>query len=646
MRFDVLRYKFQQFIARGGISIFTSLLVAFLLILAVTFLIRLIVFWVFGDAGEQYGGRHFWATWTQLTDPGNMFYDLDSGWGTKLVSILTGMAGIIIFSALIAFITTALDAMITEFRQGRGKVIEEDHTLVLGWSDQVPELLKELILANESEKYAAVVILADKSKEEMDTILYKALPDTKSTKIVTTPGSPTSGAELRRVALAKARSVIILSDSRATDTYEAQDRADLAVLKSVMAIQATGELEEMIPIIAQVHTKEKQALIESFGEDTIIALDIEAIMCQLITQTALSSGLQVVYNEMFSFDGGEIYFVDDQDMAGRRFGDLPMRMPDGIPLGIWDEEAGVRLRPGNETLIEEDQELIVFAEDDSTISFVEEALGTYEVLATPSEPMDKRAQRALILGWNAMGKSFVEENTEYLKPGSEFHILVPHSSQVLETDLAELAEELEDMVLKTIHANALSADELAAADPYSYDVVFLLNTDLEETNPERIDAGVLVVLHLLRQLALTMPEAAATTRVVTQVLNPENQELMVQSRADDFVISDKMTTMILAQMSEEPRMRLVYDDLFQEDGSEIYLKPAHLYLGGKDSITAPFSHFMATANERDEICLGYRKAETIRDPDQNFGVTLNPDKTEEVTLGAEDFLVVLSEDEL
>ena len=646
MSFDLMRYRFQQFIARGGVSIFVSLFVVFLIILVATFVIRLAVVWIFGDAGDQYGGRHFWATWTQLTDPGNMFYDVDSGWKTKTVSILTGMAGIIIFSALIAFITTALDAMIQDFRQGRGRVIESDHTLILGWSDQVPELIKELILANESERSAAVVILADRDKEAMDTALYKALPERKTTKIVTTMGAPTSGSELRRVSLETARSVVILSAAASSDDERQREMADLMVLKTVMAILASQQDDNDIPIIAQVHTKEKQALIESFDDDQIIALDIEAIMSQLITQTSLSSGLQVVYNEMFSFDGGEIYFVDDHGQAGKRFADIAAYMVDGVPMGLWTQDGGVELRPDPETILVEGQELIVFAEDDSTIEFVDGAVATFVQLAEPAAPIEKRQQRTLIIGWSHMGRSFVEENADYLQAGSTFTVLIPQQSHMLDADLAELGAELPALGFDVRICNVMDAGALAAADPYGFDVVYLVGANPEETLPERIDAAVLVVLHLLRQLSKVDPARAETTRVVTQVLNPENQELMIQSRADDFVISDKMTTMILAQMSEEPRMRHVYDDLFQEDGSEIYLKSAALYLGTHEAITAPFSHFMATAMARDEICLGFRKADTIRDADANFGVTLNPKKAGEITLTRADFLVVLSQDEL
>ena len=103
--------------------------------------------------------------------------------------------------------------------------------------------------------------------------------------------------------------------------------------------------------------------------------------------------------------------------------------------------------------------------------------------------------------------------------------------------------------------------------------------------------------------------------------------------------------MILAQLSEEPLIKLLYDDLFSEDGSEIYVKPAHLYFTSfPQKLT--FADLIGIAGKRDEVCLGIRKGNLRKDADSNFGVTLNPKKTTEIEIEEIDYLVVLSEDEL
>src|SRR5690606_31984985 len=108
---------------------------------------------------------------------------------------------------------------------------------------------------------------------------------------------------------------------------------------------------------------------------------------------------------------------------------------------------------------------------------------------------------------------------------------------------------------------------------------------------------------------------------------------------------NKLITMILAQLSEEPLIKTLYDDLFSEDGSEIYVKPAELYFDSFPQKVS-FADIIGLASKREEVCLGIRKGDKSRDPDSNFGVRLNLPKNEKVQIEADDFLVVLSEDEL
>ncbi len=77
-----LRYKFEQFMAKGGSSIFISLLIAFLVCFAIIVLIRGLILWFIGPI-EDYNTindfwDHMWYTFLQMTDPGNMYQVLIS----------------------------------------------------------------------------------------------------------------------------------------------------------------------------------------------------------------------------------------------------------------------------------------------------------------------------------------------------------------------------------------------------------------------------------------------------------------------------------------------------------------------------------------------------------------------------------------
>ena len=91
----------------------------------------------------------------------------------------------------------------------------------------------------------------------------------------------------------------------------------------------------------------------------------------------------------------------------------------------------------------------------------------------------------------------------------------------------------------------------------------------------------------------------------------------------------------------EPRLS---EDLFEEDGSEIYLKPASLYF---ESFPAEvtFGDMMGIAQKRNEVCIGVKIKVLEADIRKNFGVKLIPPKDKGYTLKPDDSLIVLAEDD-
>ncbi|MGK3947004.1 potassium transporter TrkA, partial [Streptomyces caeruleatus] len=73
---------------------------------------------------------------------------------------------------------------------GRSFVVENNHTLILGWSPAIFTVISELVEANVNRKNARIVILADKDKVEMEDELRAKIPQTRGTLIVCRTGSP------------------------------------------------------------------------------------------------------------------------------------------------------------------------------------------------------------------------------------------------------------------------------------------------------------------------------------------------------------------------------------------------------------------------------------------------------------------------
>ncbi|MCL5244219.1 hypothetical protein M4I21_00255 [Cellulophaga sp. 20_2_10] len=639
---DRLNYKAERFLSKGGSSIFKSLLIIFIVVFVVLVGLRLILINIFPSL--DYTGnifRDIWVTFLEMTDPGNMNQDNDAPTFLKVLTVLSGLTGVILLSMLIGFITTALDTMLYDFRKGRGKVIENNHTIILGWNERVVDVIRELILANESESKASVVILSNEDKEEMDNLITKRLPDMMTTEVITTQGDYANINELKRINLESARSIIILAGCSESATLSKKKSSDVQSVKSILAITACQNGKNELPIIAEIFTKEKRDIISFFEDDNIIAIDSWNIMGKLLIQTSLTSGLDTVYKEILSFDGCEIYFYKDQ-WNKVPFGELSYYLKDGIPLGIYSEDDGLVLRPPVDTVLNNGDSVVILAEDDSTISFE----GKQYFFPNRDKKiidvrLEQKKKRILILGWHKVAEVFIEEATDYLLDGSDFDILFDAPTEELTTVIAEISDTYPDFNINLHDSNPLDLDNLEKINPESYDTIVILSQSMEEQSADKIDSDTLIILLLLRKVV----KNANGLHIITQVLNSENQEIITQTNVDDFIISNKLITMILAQLSEEALMKTFYDDIFSEDGSEIYVKPATLYFDTfPQKIT--FADAIFCAQQRDEICLGIRKGDLSKSLKNNFGITLNLSKDTEIELLENDFLIVLSEDEL
>jgi ion channel POLLUX/CASTOR len=85
----------------------------------------------------------------------------------------------------------------------------------------------------------------------------------------------------------------------------------------------------------------------------------------------------------------------------------------------------------------------------------------------------------------------------------------------------------------------------------------------------------------------------------------------------------------------------LFTDLFNPEGSEVYLKPARDYV--MLGVPVNFYTVVEAARRRGESAFGYRLAVHSRDKAHNYGVVVNPKKSEMVTFSEGDRVIVLAE---
>ena len=68
-------------------------------------------------------------------DPGTM--GGDTGWGFRVLMLTVTIGGLVIVASLIGIVSGAFDDKMVELRKGRSRVLETDHTIILGWNNQL-----------------------------------------------------------------------------------------------------------------------------------------------------------------------------------------------------------------------------------------------------------------------------------------------------------------------------------------------------------------------------------------------------------------------------------------------------------------------------------------------------------------------------
>ena len=215
--------------SRGTVALIVGLFVISLLFI---FIVSLLVA-ISGTLREHAITQAFdlpelmWRSLLRTLDPGTMGGDVGSV--PFVVAMLTvTLGGIFIVATLIGIISTGLQDKLDELRKGRSRVLESNHTVILGWSAQIFEIIGEIMLANSNRRGQCIVVLADRDKIEMEDAIKLRLPQKSTTRVVCRSGSPIELADLAIASPQTSRSIIVVAP-------EIED-PDNDVIKTLLAI--------------------------------------------------------------------------------------------------------------------------------------------------------------------------------------------------------------------------------------------------------------------------------------------------------------------------------------------------------------------------------------------------------------------------
>jgi len=614
-------------------------------------------------------------------------------WPTRVVLIAAGFMKMIAFSMLVNFLGDAIDSRMEALFEGKSRVLEENFTLILGWSDKVLPLVQQLCLANESDGGRPIVVLADvMSKPDMDAFFFDNIEDWMGSTMVTRGGNPINKNDLLKAAAPNAAEIIVMSQGFDPDEADSQAcRVCLALtgglrdgngvpfaLKGHVVVELRdidNEPVVKLGISEDARNPDGTLMTDEDKERQVLPLVGANMIGRLMVQCSLEPGLAAVFVHILAFDGNEFYFSEWAELIGKRFADACFMFEDAVCIGIRyrtaheiTDDDGTRLtyiglNPPGTDLIEEGDKLIFVAEDNDTYQPGDLKLtscGPPPNVDPPAKPPTK----TLLIGWRRDMQDMIWEVDKWVTAGSKLVIFAESPS--IDDRYLELADaglepnadpdKYPDRVLTNIELEMvvglpiIRQDLQMDGDLASFDSVLVLTEERDGIPGLCSDSRSMVTMLLVRdeQNKYLMEEKIKKLPVmIAEILDPRTAMLLELASADDSMVSNEFISMALGQMAMEKDVRILVEDLFCPAGNEMHIKNVGLFAQPGESLS--YWEMMNRARQRVEIALGFElsvtNAEKMRDGFAEGELIINPpDKSAKITWMPNDRIIVISED--
>ncbi|XP_073262561.1 ion channel CASTOR isoform X3 [Populus alba] len=594
-----------------------------------------------------------WLSWTFIADSGN--HANTEGIGPRLVSVSISFGGMLIFAMMLGLVSDAISEKFDSLRKGRSKVVEQNHTLILGWSDKLGSLLNQLGIANESLGGGIVVVMAERDKEEMEMDIAKMEFDFKGTSVICRSGSPLILADLKKVSVSKARAIVVLAEDGNAD------QSDARALRTVLSL--TGVKEGLKGhIVVELSDLDNEVLVKLVGGDLVKTVVAHDVIGRLMIQCARQPGLAQIWEDILGFENCEFYIKRWPQLHGMQFEDILISFPDAIPCGIKVAscDGKIILNPEDSYVLQEDDEILVIAEDDD--SYAPAALPTVWRGSLPKDFIGpKSAEKILFCGWRRDMEDMIMVLDAFLAPGSELWMFndVPENDREKKLIDGGLdLSRLENIQLVNREGNAVIRRHLESLPLQSFDSILILADESVEDSAIQADSRSLATLLLIRDIQSKrlpmvnqvrrgtfsqgswigeMQQASDKSVIISEILDPRTKNLLSMSKISDYVLSNELVSMALAMVAEDQQINDVLEELFADEGNELQIRQADLYLSEGEELS--FYEVLLRARQRREIVIGYRAANAEK------AVINPPAKSERRRWSLKDVFVVIAEKE-
>jgi len=456
---------------------------------------------------------------------------------TLSLAVVVLIIGMVLFSGtIIALTTNQIKEYFQRKKSGSGRIILSNHIVILNWNEKVPELVADLLHVD-IHKYT-VMILADIDKHYAEKQIGNAVSklgetvDVNSIDVLVKNGDPLIRSNLNNISIEEAIAVIVMNRGVDENVTIDMTKSDLNVIKNILNL---GQIDfEYNPVIvAEVkHHESKHKIetmsrvVESLSGKTIIPVCFDRRLGQIIAQTIIHSLMEDVYLAMFSFDGSEVYYLEDTDID-----DCLKYHTDALPLARKDGGLFVLARNNELKNRKTTQEVTV-----EKLSILDYSVATN---------LD-----VYIIGSNNKLKFIEKAFYEYDK----LYDIGFKTTKVEEDKILDFIDEINSSKKKV--TILLLSDETQEEDVLDANVINNL-IQLEE--------------HIRR----------TDINVIVELLDPKNAVIIKDFNIENTIISNKIISLLLSKIALFPRTASFYENLLTlsidetEDDHEVFIRKAN-----------------------------------------------------------------------